>query len=52
MSTEYNGWSNYATWRINLEIFDGQTAQDIDGKRCHSPSELKDTLKEYAEELI
>lgn len=19
----YNGWTNYATWRINLEIFDG-----------------------------
>ena len=19
----YNGWSNYATWRIKLEIFDG-----------------------------
>ena len=20
---EYNGWSNYATWRVNLEIVDG-----------------------------
>ena len=20
-----NGWSNYATWRVNLEIFDGMT---------------------------
>lgn len=20
---KYNGWSNYETWRINLEIFDG-----------------------------
>jgi hypothetical protein len=19
----YNGWSNYATWRVNLEVFDG-----------------------------
>lgn len=19
----YNGWSNYATWRVNLELFDG-----------------------------
>ena len=22
-SKEYNGWSNYATWRVNLEIIDG-----------------------------
>jgi len=21
--TKYNGWTNYATWRVNLEIFDG-----------------------------
>ena len=21
---KYNGWTNYATWRVNLEIFDGQ----------------------------
>lgn len=20
---KYNGWSNYETWRVNLEIFDG-----------------------------
>ena len=19
----YNGWTNYATWRVNLEIIDG-----------------------------
>lgn len=23
MSNKYNGWTNYATWRVNLEIFDG-----------------------------
>jgi len=21
--TRYNGWTNYSTWRVNLEIFDG-----------------------------
>jgi hypothetical protein len=21
--TKYNGWTNYATWRVNLEMFDG-----------------------------
>ena len=23
MEHEYNGWTNYATWRIALEMFDG-----------------------------
>lgn len=23
MSDGYNGWTNYATWRVNLEMFDG-----------------------------
>lgn len=22
-TTTYNGWTNYATWRVNLEMFDG-----------------------------
>ena len=33
--TKYNGWTNYATWRVNLEIIEDiefethQTAKDI-----------------------
>ena len=28
MKTEtYNGWTNYATWRVNLELFDGYEIQ-------------------------
>ncbi len=23
MDNKYNGWTNYATWRVNLEMFDG-----------------------------
>ena len=26
----YNGWTNYATWRVMLEIFDGQDFEDND----------------------
>lgn len=22
-NTKYNGWTNYATWRVNLEFYDG-----------------------------
>lgn len=48
----YNGWTNYATWRVNLEIFDGLTARDITGRGLLAVSELKDALREHAEELI
>ena len=27
--TTYNGWTNYATWRVNLEVFDGMDLKDI-----------------------
>mgnify|MGYP006276819515 CR=1 FL=1 len=29
MSERYNGWSNYETWRINLEMFDGLDADEL-----------------------
>jgi len=51
MST-YNGWTNYATWRVNLEVFDGITCRDITGRSVPCVSELKEALKDYAEELI
>jgi hypothetical protein len=25
---KYNGWTNYATWRVNLEILDGLCLDD------------------------
>ena len=47
----YNGWSNYETWRINLEIFDGVTLEDMNTVEV-DPYQLKDYLQEYAEELV
>ena len=52
MSNTYNGWTNYATWRVNLEIFDGMSARDVTGRSLPAVSELKDALREYAEEAI
>jgi hypothetical protein len=28
-TSRYNGWTNYATWRVNLEIFDGLDLVDF-----------------------
>tara|TARA_R110000868_G_scaffold220237_1_gene471376 strand:+ start:1094 stop:1333 length:240 start_codon:yes stop_codon:yes gene_type:complete len=38
---KFNGWTNYETWRVNLEMFDGY----------EGPLD-KDTAKELAEEHI
>lgn len=48
----YNGWANYATWRVNLEIFDGMTARDVTGRSLPTVSDLREALQEYAEEII
>lgn len=50
--SEYNGWTNYATWRVNLEIFDGLSPRDITGRALPAVSDLRHALQEYAEELI
>jgi hypothetical protein len=51
----YNGWSNYATWRINLEIFDGMDL-DLDAymgeESKFDAHDLKDELQRIAEEII
>jgi len=46
----YNGWTNYATWRVNLEIFDGQDPEGFD--LTQDAYNLGRDLKDYAEELI
>ena len=40
MST-YNGWTNYATWRVNLEMFDGS-----------EDTWTADSAKEWVQEVI
>jgi hypothetical protein len=47
----YNGWTNYATWRVNLEIFDGMNPAEM-WTDLTDVYELGQTLKAYAEELI
>lgn len=29
MTDGYNGWTNYETWRVNLEVLDGLTKSDF-----------------------
>jgi len=40
----YNGWANYETWKVNLEVFDGY---DPDGQR-----QTAESVQEFVEEVI
>lgn len=44
MSEGYNGWTNYATWRVRLEMFDYDGASDND----LDAYDLADSLRESA----
>ncbi len=55
MSETYNGWTNYATWRINLEIFDGWDCTNIPMLTRYSepdPWEIAEYLKDYVDEIL
>jgi hypothetical protein len=54
MSTNktYNGWTNYATWRINLEIFDGFNILDFYPDTEPDVHEFTIFLQKYVEEIL
>jgi hypothetical protein len=48
--TTYNGWTNYATWRVNLEMFDG--IEPREWFKTDDQYEMSKQLKDFAEELV
>ena len=49
----YNGWTNYETWRVNLEIFDGFDPYDnFSDDQRYMKDNLAGYLKDYTEEII
>jgi hypothetical protein len=60
MTEQYNGWVNYETWRVNLEMLDGMTIEDF-GYTVHDldaddteklVEDLAGSLEEYVNELV
>ncbi len=52
LDNTYNGWTNYATWRINLEIFDGNEYLIELASQCNDVYELSKTLKQYVLDFL
>jgi len=53
MDNKYNGWTNYETWRVNLEIFDGFDPFDyFSDDQANMMDWLADALKDHAEAII
>jgi len=51
MSNEYNGWTNYETWRVNLEVFDGlDMSEEI--RMADDVDYLADYLSEMVDETV
>ena len=44
---EYNGWTNYATWRVNLELF-----SDMDYKDYFDEFPNVEMLEDYVENVV
>lgn len=46
----HNGWTNYATWRVNLELFDGIDPRDMWAQEVAGDSayDLAVQLEEFA----
>ena len=59
MAEQYNGWTNYETWRIQLEVIDGMTLEDlgfdlhgVDGYDVADVESVAESLEMYTCELI
>lgn len=49
--TTYNGWTNYATWRVNLEMIDGLDPREMGWSRMDR-HDMADALKEHVQEAL
>ena len=51
--TRYNGWSSYATWRVNLELIDDYVASFVGETGVWSDvTSCADNLEQYVDECL
>ena len=56
MNNEYNGWTNYATWRVQLEIVDdlveAECADSAKRARALTADEWREMIEEWVDEAV
>jgi len=59
MTEKYNGWTNYETWRIQLEVIDGMTLEDfgfdirnMDNEAYSDNERLAENVEQYVDEIV
>lgn len=51
--TRHNGWTNYATWRVNLEIFEGfDPSEYFSAFDANDVYALSQGLQDYADQVL
>lgn len=50
--TTYNGYTNYETWKVNLEMIDGLTPNDLCALDPSDTYLVAGALKNYCEETL
>jgi hypothetical protein len=52
--SNYNGWTNWETWKVNLELLDGMDASDLNIEHYTADEyyEAGHVIRDYVEEVI
>lgn len=49
---EHNGWTNYATWRVNLEMIDGRDWNEEGKNAFESVVMFAENIKDWCEDIL
>ena len=58
MSEKYNGWANYETWLVDMEMLDGMTCEEFglrpvsEDERDRDIRQLEESIEAYVVELV
>ena len=50
--SKYNGWTNYETWRVGLEVINDMNLEDFGFDVEVEPHDLGEAMKSFVEEHI